>query len=168
MALDSSNPADAGKKLRLLALTTPADKLGFAPDDEYPIVYGVVTDWNLDSQTASIVAMRDGTASLYTTSSFGIVGGEVHDAVRKAAQEYVKVAGRYFEKSVPVYDYPYPEQGKVNYFLLTYYGVRFCVGDVAGIDNGSDQTAALFEAAQKMLTALRLAAEPQGEENAKP
>ena len=166
MKTDEKNPANMGKELRLMALTTSAEKLGFKPEKDYSKVYGVITDWNLDDQTASILAMKDGTASLYTTSTFGIIGGQGHDNVQKAAQECVKIAGQYYEKSTPVSNYPYPKHGKVNFFLLTHDGVRLCVGEEEGINNGRDQTTSLFEAAQNVLTALRLADEPEMNENA--
>jgi len=166
MTIDKENPADAGKGLRLMTLTTSAEKLGFIPEKDYPKVYGVITDWNLADQTASIVAMKDGTASLYTTSTFAIIGGQGHDTVRKAAQECVKIAGQYYDKSTPVSNYPYPKHGKVNFFLLTHDGVRLCIGDEDGINNGRDQTTSLFAAAQNVLTALRLVTEPKMKENA--
>lgn len=165
MSIDSKEPADAGKGLRLLALATSAEKLGFTPEKDYPKVYGVITDWNLGDQTASILAMKDGTASLYTTSTFGIIGGHAHDTVRKAAQEYVKIAGQYYERSKRVLNYPYPKKGKVNFFLLTHDGVRLCIGDEDGINNGRDETTSLFAAAQNVLTALRRVTEPRMKEN---
>ncbi len=164
MTIDQNNPADAGKALRLKALTTSAEKLGFIPDKDYPKVYGVITDWNLGEHTASILAMKDGTGSLYTTSTFGIIGGQAHATVRKAAEECVKVAGQYYEKSTPISNYPYPEQGKVHFFILTHDGVRLCVGDEEGINNGRDQTTPLFAAAQNVLTALRLVTESKMKE----
>ena len=166
MPVDKKNPANTGKELRLRALTTSADILGFIPEKDYPEVYGVITDWDLGEHTASILAMRDGTASLYTTSTFGIIGGQGHDTVRKAAQECVKIAGPYYPQSTPVSNYPYPKQGKVNFFLLTYSGVRLCIGDEDGINQGRDQTRALFEAAQNVLTALRLITDLKTQEGA--
>ncbi len=166
MTVDKKNPDDAGKGLRLIALTTSAEKLGFISEKDFPKVYGVITDWNLGDQTASILAMKDGTASLYTTATFGIIGGHGHDSVRKAAQECVRIAARYYEESEPVSNYPYPKHGKVNFFLLTYSGARLCIGDEHGINNGTDRTTPLFAAAQKVLTALRLVTEPKMKENA--
>ncbi len=165
MTINRKNRANSGKALRLLVMTTPAKKLEFVPEQDYPKVYGVITDWRLGDQTASILAMKDGSASLYTTSTFGIIGGQGHDAVRKAAQECVKTAGRYYGKSNPVSDYPYPKPGKVNFFLLTYDGVRLCVGEEDEINKGRDQTASLFAAAQNVLTALRLLTQPTMKEN---
>ncbi len=78
MATSKTGHVDAGKELRLMALTTPAQKLNFVADENYPQVFGVITDWNMTEAMASILAMKDGTASLYTTSTFGIIGGQGH------------------------------------------------------------------------------------------
>jgi len=161
MKIDKKNPADAGKALRTMILTTEPQKMGFASEQDYPQVYGVLTDWNLGDYTASILSMKDGMASLYTTTTFGIIGGEGHESVREAAKRYVKIAGQYYDQSVPVTDFPYPPRGKVNFYLLTYEGVRLCVGDEAGINKGTDSMRPLFAAAQDVLTALRIVTEPK-------
>jgi len=156
--MQSTPPSEEspGVGLRRMILTTPPEEVGLAPDQEFPKVYGVLTDWNLGDQVASIMAMKDGTASLYTTSTFGIIGGQGHENVRQAATNYVKCAGKYFESSTPTTDIPYPEYGKVNFYLLTYDGLRLCVGNQGSIDRGTDQTRALFEEAQNLLTELRI------------
>ena len=159
MAVDNKNPEDVGRGLRLMALTTPASALGFTPDGVYPRVFGVLTDWNLGNQTASILAVRDGTASLYTTSTFGVIGGAGHAVARQAARQCVEVAESCFDGGSPVAEYPYPPPGKVNFYLLTYEGVRLCVGDEDEIDRGTDATTPLFGATQNVLTALRAISE---------
>ncbi len=60
---------------------------------------------------------------------------------------------------------PYPESGQVYFYILTYDGVRLCVGDGPAIKSGSDPTRPLFAAAQDVLTELRLITE---KENAQP
>lgn len=168
MATSKKDPVEAGKELRLMALTTSPQKLGFVADKDCPNVYGVITDWNLSHATASILAMKDGTASLYTTSTFGIIGGHGHEPVRRAAQICVKTAQRFYDKSLPVSEYPYPGPGKVNFYLLTYQGVRLCVGDEDAIRGGTDPTLSLFASAQDVLTALRIVTEPAMKRNAQP
>jgi hypothetical protein len=152
---EAANPADAGRELRLMALTASAEKSGLHPDADYPEVYGVLVDWNLGNQTASILAMRGGTASLYTTSTFGIIGGQGHAKVRRAAEVCVKLAGQYYGRGLPVSEFPYPNEGKVHFYLLGYDGVRLSVGDEPALNGGTDPMLPLFAAAQDVLTELR-------------
>lgn len=154
-----------GVGLRQMALTTPANKLGFTADEDFPTVYGVLTDWDIGGNTATIMSMRDGTASLYTTSKFGVIGGQGHESVRRAAARYVKVAEQFAKSGKITTDFPYPKRGQVYYYLLTYDGVQQVIGNEAAIERGSDSTGPLFAAAQDVLTELRLITE---EENTQP
>jgi len=147
-----------GIGLRRMVLSTPPSKLGFSSDSDFPTVYGVLTDWDIGGTIATVMSMRNGTASLYTTSTFGVIGGEQHEKVRQAAARYVQQAEQYVEASEAVTDFAYPADGQVYYYLLTYEGVRLCIGDEAAIETGSDPTRPLFEAAQDVLTELRLIA----------
>ncbi len=145
-----------GVGLRYVLLTTPPDKFDFSADADFPTVYGVLTDWNLADTTATIVGLRDGTASLYTTGTFGIIGGFAHEAVRSAALRYVQAAEQLADYCVPVTDFPYPAPGDVTFYLLTYDGVVRCEASEQALAKRTDPTTLLFAAAQDVLTQLRL------------
>lgn len=153
----SSSPSDSlGAHLRNMALTTPVEALGFSADAEYPEVYGVLVDWPIDKKTvASILAMRNGTSSLYTTTSFGVIGGEMHASTRQAAERCVRVAADCLASSEHVADYPLPAKGRVHFYLLTYNGVRLCTSAEAGLVRGADPLGVLFNAAQVLMAQLR-------------
>jgi hypothetical protein len=114
---------------------------------------------NIGNETATVMSMRDGTASLYTTSTFGIIGGQGHENVRQTAARYVKTAEQFVKSSKIVTEYPYPEHGQVHFYIFTYDGVRFCIGHEDAIEKGTDFTYPLFAAAQDVLTNLRLITE---------
>lgn len=149
--------------LRRKAIITPPAELGIQPTDEYPRVYGIVMDWPIgDAHTASIVSLSDGTASLYTTSTFGVIGGIRHESVRAAAQRFVRTAESYYEDAIPVSDYAYPAEDRVRFYLATFRGVRMIEGDLASISSGQDRYSDLFGLGQGVLTELRLIAEKEG------
>jgi hypothetical protein len=154
-ASPSGSLESMGPELREMAITTPPSKLGFTSDADYPTVYGVLVDWPLGDQTATVLAMRDGTASLYTTSTFGMIGGVGHAEVREAAARLVRSAEQFAKAAEPVDSYPYPPEGTAYYYLLTYSGVRRLSGDLDAIEQGSDPTTDLFFAAQDEITELR-------------
>lgn len=157
---ESIQPEESpGVGLRQMALTTPADKLGFSPDADFPTVYGVLTEWDIEGATATVMSMRDGTASLYTTSTFGIIGGQGHESLRQAAASYVKTAEQFAKSGKPVTDFAYPKSDQVFYYLLTYDGVQLITGDMTAIERGPDPTRLLFAGAQDVLTELRLITE---------
>jgi hypothetical protein len=156
------DPKDAGRDLRNMFLTTSADKVGIHPSKEYPRVWGIAVDWPLsDGQhIATIVSLADGSASVYTTGTFGIVGGIGHKAVRKAAKKVVKEADRFFDDSKPTHDFSYPTHDRVRFFFTTFRGVRVIDTDWPSLSEGHSKYFALFDDSQDVLTQLRMVSRP--------
>jgi len=153
------NPAEAGRELRRMMLTAPPGKIGAAPSKDFPRVYRILMDWPMDGETITVFSTSTGSASLYTTFSFGIIGGEFHDAVERAAKTFVRAADSHFDAAKPTTDYPYPAPDRVRFYLLTFEGVRGIDTDLASVTNGTGKYAELFMLGQTVLTELRLISE---------
>ena len=130
---------------------------GTEPTKEFPRVYGILMEWPIGEQVATIFSTSTGAASLYTTSTFGIIGGEGHESVRSAARAFVRVADRHFAEAVPTTEFPYPAAGRVRFYLLTFEGVRVIDTDLASASERAGNYTELFERGQAVLTELRLA-----------
>jgi len=149
------NPADVGRALRQMMLTTSPAEAGVKPTKEFPRVYGILMDWPIGAQTATLFSTSTGAASLYTTATFGIVGGEGHERVRAAAISFVRAADRLFDSAAPTKDYPYPAANRVRFYLLTFDGVRVLDTDLASIEDRTSKYAEFFGLGQAVLTELR-------------
>jgi hypothetical protein len=160
-AEQKKNPADAGRTLRQMMLTTPPAKLGVKPTKEFPRIYGILLDWPIDKITATIFSTSTGTASLYTTSTFGIIGGEGHETVRTAAMNFVHTADRFFDAATPTTEYPYPTANRVRFYFLTFEGVRVIDTDLVAITKRTSKYSELFGLGQVVLTELRRVSEKQ-------
>ncbi|WP_395747034.1 hypothetical protein [Prosthecobacter sp.] len=154
-----SKAEEAGRGLRQMMLTMPPAEMGGKPAKDFPHVYGVLLDWPVSDSTATIFAASDGSASLYTTRAFGILGGIGHENVRTAAVKFTRAAGEFFETAKPVTEFPYPAPGQVHFYLLTFDGVRCIEADLAAIENGTSRHTALFVLGQNVLTELRIITE---------
>ncbi len=108
---------------------------------------------------ATVVSFATGDASLYTTSTFGVIGGIGHESVRSAAKSFVQAADRYFADAKPTTDHAYPLPGKVKFYLITFHGVRVIDADFASICTMKDKYSSLFGQGQNVLTQLRLISE---------
>lgn len=144
-----------GRELRAMFLSTKADSLGIKPNTEYPRVFGVAMDWPIGEHIATLVSLSDGSASLYTTSTFGIIGGAGHASVRSAAQRFVKASDRYFSNTTATTAHSYPGKEKVRFYLLTFDGLRTVETEAAPIYSGSGKFSPLFGEGQSVLTELR-------------
>jgi hypothetical protein len=151
--------ANIGRELRLMALTRPALEWGAQPTTDFPRIYAVLMDWPIGEETATVLASSEGAASLYTTSTFGIIGGEGHQSVQNAAMTFVSAANRFHDDSAPTIEYPYPGTEHVRFYFLTFGGVRVIDTDLDSITKGASKYTELFGLGQNVLTELRLITE---------
>jgi len=159
-ASDKSSPADAMRGLRVMALTTTAAEAGIGPNQRFPDVYGVVMDLPISNgHTASVFALCDGNASLYTTSTFGILGGIEHASVRTAAENFVSTAQSFYDLGQPTSDFGYPAPKQLRFYLLGYDGVRVLECSMEALEEENRTLLPLFAAGQDVLTQLRLLTE---------
>lgn len=167
--MDNRNSTAMGE-LRMRFLTLPASEFGLAPTAEFPRLYAMVMDWPVSEVTATLVACSDGNASLYTTSTFGIIGGVGHEAVRKQASAWVKLGSKWLEEACSALDFSYPGPDRIRFFFLAFDGVRLLEADFKAVCRGAHETSALFAQGQAVLTELRLISEKGSEkkEPAKP
>jgi hypothetical protein len=152
----NADPADAMRQLRLKMLTTNPTDFGIQVTAEFPKVYGALAEFLIGDNTVTVVSLCDGNASLYTTSTFGVIGGQAHETVRTAATAFVNAAQPYHDAAIATTEFPYPESGRVRFYLLTFSGVRVIDTDLASIEAGSNQYGGLFEKANNVLTELRM------------
>ncbi len=85
----AKSPAEIMRDMRTGWLTRVPEKGSYQSEDE---VSAVVMDWPLGGQTITVLSSSNGDASLYTTATFGIIGGIGHEQVRRAAVAFVGCA----------------------------------------------------------------------------
>jgi hypothetical protein len=165
----SNHDAKVMQQLRGQAIATRPAQLGIAPCDDFPVVYGAVMDWPVGEETATVVAFCDGNASLYTTSTFGVIGGVGHDSVRDSARLFVRTAAPLYDAAAPTSELRLPGPDRVQFYLLGFNGARLVDADLDAVCAGNDRLSDLFDAGQAVLTELRLVAdsgspnEPRGQ-----
>ncbi len=147
--------AEVMRELRNKALTTPASALAISPTKEYPRVFAVLMDFPVGTNTATVVSLCTGDASLYTTSSFGIIGGTAHDTVRAAAQKFVRAAEAHCDEAGPTKEYPYPKPDRVYFYLVCFDGVRTIDADGQSLLKPDSKYSDLFLAGQRVIGELR-------------
>src|SRR5438477_9066890 len=70
--------ADIMKELRHRALHLAPEEVGIHPSGDTP--WGIVMDTTYPEGSASLVALEDGTASLYFSGGGGVIGGHAHES----------------------------------------------------------------------------------------
>ena len=152
--------AQAMAELRSMMLTISASKAGVQPSETFPKAFGVLMDMPISGgHTATVVSMSDGHASLYTTSTFGVLGGIGHGSVRIAATNFVRAAQKHYESAAVAAEFPYPVPKHVRFYIVGFDGVRMVDSSIDSAENGTSKLSELWVAGQQVLTELRLVAD---------
>ena len=147
--------AAAMKGLRNKLLTSPPEELGLSGEDAEAKVWGVLMDVSLPSGTATLVSIRDGTSSLYSsTGRGGILGGYT---ARDEAKAFVNEAEKSLKHMSPTKSFEYPAAGLVKFYVLTREGVFATEAKPEDMLKKEHELSPLFRAANEVLTRLRLA-----------
>lgn len=94
------------------------------PAAEHPDVCGVVVDIVQGGGSATVIALADGTTSMYTSGGGGTVGAGGHAPVAEATRRLLLVAQGVVSAFGPGVDGALPDVGNVRFHVLTPSGVR--------------------------------------------
>ena len=145
-----TNPA-VYTKLRNHVLTMPL------PAKKDRTILMLVMDWYLTTGLATVVAIFDGSASIYLGNGGGFLGGaQKSTAVRAAAIDAVKVAELALANFQPVHAAELPERGNVYFYARTESGLLRAVATEKHLSESSDPLTALGGAMQNIITQYRL------------
>jgi hypothetical protein len=143
--------------LRIQVLELKREKIGLTAPAKRTEPWAAVTDWGVTKGTATVVALADGTASIYLSSGGGSIGGgQSHDSIRKAAQKMVSVAAEFQPQMQATDTYPLPQRVQVTFYVLTDAGVFTATAPQEELSSHRHPLSRLGDAAQEIITQYRL------------
>jgi hypothetical protein len=132
-----------------------------SPRAEHPDVGGVVVDVPSGEDCATVVALADGTTSLYYSSGGGIIGAGDHASVAAAALALLAVVSQHLDGFEDVHDAALPPPSHVRFHVLTPSGRRSAdVPEPAFWGEQDDELEPVIAAVQDVIAAVRRAAPP--------
>jgi hypothetical protein len=154
VASDTS-PGRVYSGLRHQALSTKRTEVGIpAPSPDAP-VWGILMETGYPGATATLLALADGTTSLYLSSGGGVIGGHSHENVRQANAAFLKVANQFYQQMPSCEAFPIPETGQTIFYALTDTGVLTGGGQENDLGYGHHQLSPLFHAGHEVIAQLR-------------
>jgi hypothetical protein len=158
--------ADVYRDLRRQVLTTSPAKIGISPGspDE---VWAVMMETGYPEAVVTLVALADGTVSLYFSNGGGIIGVGQHEGPRKASMGLLSSSQDFLKQATLTKAFPLPSIGKTRFYFLTLQGVRTVEFKEDDLGNNKLQLSPLFYKAQEVITQARIVdermkAEPGG------
>ncbi|MPZ79156.1 MAG: hypothetical protein GEV28_01645 [Actinophytocola sp.] len=143
-----------GLRGQVLHLDPAADGMARTPSSS--LVWGGMMETAHPNGTASLVCLRNGTTSLYTSTGGGIIGGGAHAAVVSANEAFLAELTAHATSMRPDTDESLPAEGRVVLRALTYDGPM--IFEAAEDDLGYHRSvlSPVFHAAHEVITQLRL------------
>lgn len=155
-AQSSANAAAAMKGLRDRLFTTSPREIGLSGEDAQARVWGAVTEIGFPGGILTLVSLRDGTASIYTNTGGGILGGY---SAQKEAKLFVAEAEKHLAEMTPTKSFPYPSVGRVKFYVLTQEGVYGSEAGEQELFQQQNALSPLHAAGVEVIIALRVAGE---------
>ena len=118
--------------------------------------WGVVMDWGVQNGTATVVALSDGTASVYLSGGGGFIGGVGQAPIRSAALEAVRLAAGVQPQAKETKSFPLPETGQVHFYFLTDAGVFAAIASEDSLRTEQSPFSKLGNAMQGIITQYRI------------
>jgi hypothetical protein len=148
----------------MLLSAKPAD-FGLTPTPELPRVWAAMMEWQVSNALVSLVAVAEGSTSLYFGTGGGILGGGEHESVRRENRKLLMFIEKSLEMFVSI-DSPLEAlKGSVAFAVLTYGGFRGARDREERITQQKSPLWPVYYLGQGVITALRLATErPSGSE----
>jgi hypothetical protein len=142
--------------LRSLVLQGTRVNFGLAPGSRPTQPFAVVADWGLPEGTTTVIAIADGSASVYRSNRGGSIGGgQSHESIRNAALETVKLADDVQPIMRSTKEYPPAQRGQVNFYVVTDAGVYAATASEDDLAGGHSPFSKLGDSAQAIITAYR-------------
>jgi hypothetical protein len=158
-AADASDPPkqqDAiTQDLRMMALTLTPDAIGISQKSYPNEVWGILMETGMERGTYTLVALADGTTSLYFSAGGGIIGAGEHAPVRQASRQFVAMANDSVASARLTDSFPLPEAGQTVFYYLTYHGVKTYGAKEVDLGEMRDGLSNLFHAGHGVIAAVR-------------
>jgi hypothetical protein len=131
---------------------------GRVPDADGPSA--ALMEIGLEGGT-TLVAIADGSTSLYLSNGGGVIGAGEHASVREAASVFLRSASDHSDKLEATTDQPLPAAGSVRFYVNNGGSLRTAEAEEEKLTKGAHALSDLYAAGQKVLTAIREASNDQ-------
>ena|SRR5437660_7716994 len=154
VATDKS-PNGVYSGLRTQALTTNRTEVGIALTTAGP-AWGTLMETGYDGVTVTLFALSDGTTSLYFSNGGGVIGGQAHEAVRRANEAFLNQANHSLQHLARSERYPIPEPAHTVFYVLTDSGILTGGALENDLGYGRHALSPLFHVGHEVISQLRL------------
>lgn len=147
-------PAQTYTDLRTMVFGIDLRELAQRRLDTVDRVWGVVMEAGFAEAAVTLLALADGTVSIYLSSGGGLTGLGDYEPISNASQRLIGLAAEFSEACEPACEFPLPRKGYTRFYLLTYTGT-LCVELAEQDMRVNSILSPLFERGHELLAMIR-------------
>jgi hypothetical protein len=151
---------DAYQGLRSMALGLDPATIQLPAGERWRGAAVAVMEIGMPDATATVVAIADGTVSMYLSNGGGVIGAGEHAAVRGAAEVFRTVVAENHGQFERTGSFPPPAVGEVRFHARIGDDRLTAAAPEPALKSGRHQLSPLYAAGQDVLTEIRLASDP--------
>jgi hypothetical protein len=151
----STDTKGTSTDLREMVFALNPDDIGISKEGFAHPVWGMVMEVGESEGSFSLVALADGSSSLYFSNGGGIISGGEHETVREASAYFLTGAQHFYIYAEKIDEYPSPSDGEVLFYFLTFDGVLLFVAQEEKLKAPANELAHLYQAAHSLISELR-------------
>ena len=145
------------KGLRKQALETARPAFGLPQPSAPTQPWAILMETGMGDYCVTVLAVTDGTASIYLSNGGGFIGGgERFEAIRTAAKAMVEAGNQLRSHLIATTNYPLPAPGETVFYARTDAGVLTAKANEEELGAGNHGLSPLFFAGQNVITQYRL------------
>ena len=143
----------AGLRQQILRLTP--DQLESGAFADAPIL-ALLMETGYPEAVATLVAVVDGTTSLYFSNGGGFIGAGAHATVAEASRRWLESGHAFLPRLSVITDPPLPTVGITQFVAVTPGGLRATDAPEDELGDGRHSLSPFFYAGQEVITQIRL------------
>ena len=113
-------------------------------------------DMGMQNGTATMIAVADGTVSMYTSTGGGIIGVGPHEGSKRVAAELLQFAPQFSARCEPTTEFPLPRAGNTRFYLMMPDRTVTAEASSSELGTGRHVLSPLFLKCNDLLTEIRL------------
>jgi hypothetical protein len=151
--------AEVYRGLRQQILEMQPEAIGVSADVDRPLA--MLMEMGRPGAAVTLVAVADGTASLYFSNGGGMIGAGAYEPVQRAGANLLAEADKHREHLATTQEYPLPDQDQVRFYVIYPDCIRTAAAPLNERDTYQHSLSPLFYSANDLLTAIRENSPPQ-------
>lgn len=152
---DEEGPAEVYLGLRQQVLDLAPEQLGDWLPADAPVL-ALLMETGYPEAVATLVAVADGSTSLYFSNGGGVIGAGAHPSVAEANRRWLETALELLPELSPLASPPLPNEGMTQFVAVTRDGLRGATIVEQELGGGEHDLSPLFYAGQDVITRIRL------------